>query len=380
MDFSWSDDQQQLREGAVKFAQERLNEDVVGRDRRGEFSRDLWQACAEFGAQGMPAPRAYGGGQYEPLDIVAVLEGLGYGCKDNGLLFSLGAHLWACEIPFIKFGTEEQKQRYLTRLCNGGAVGANGMTEPDSGSDAYALRTSAVEDGDHYVLNGTKIFVTNAPVADVFVIYARTGGKGFAGITCFVVERGTKGLALGQTFHKMGLRTSPMAEVVLQDCRVPRENVIGRKGSGSMVFNISMEWERLFIMATAVGSMQQQLERCTEYIKVRKAGHTPLSKHQVVAHKLVDMELRLEQCRLVLYRAAWQKGHKGMAMQESAMAKICVSEAYVHNCRDAIQLHGAYGYMEEYELERELRDAMACTLYSGTSEVQRNIMAGLKGL
>ena len=379
MDFAWSEQQQQLRDGAVKFGQS-LSEGMVARDRAAQFSRARWQRCAEFGLQGMVVPAAFGGGEHGPLEMAAILEGMGLGCRDNGLIFSIGAHLWACEIPIVLFGTDEQKQRWLPRLCSGEAVGANAMTEPDSGSDAYALRSVARLDGDHYVLNGTKTFVSNAPVADLFVTYARTGGKGFAGITGFVIEAGAAGLTVGPRFDKLGLRTSPMSEVAFDDCRVPADQVLGRVGSGSFVFNASMEWERLMIMASAIGSMEHLQQRCYAYARERKVGDKPICKHQAVSHKLVDMELRLQSARLMLLSAAWSKAHKGQAMAESAMAKLAVSEAYTHNCRDAIQLHGSYGYMVDYELERELRDATASTLYSGTSEVQRNIVAALKGL
>lgn len=374
MDFSWSEEQQQLRDGAQKFGAS-LNEGLAHRYKDAAFPRQLWDRCAEFGLQGMPVPGELGGGGHSALDMVAILEGVGLTCRDNGLIFSIGAHLWACETPLLLFGTDEQKQRHLRPMASGELIGANAMTEPDSGSDAYALRTTAVKDGDGYVLNGTKTFVTNGPVADLFITYGRTGGKGFAGITGFLVERGTPGLTVGPAFDKMGLRTSPMCEIAFEDCRVPKANILGRVGSGSFVFNSSMEWERLMIMASALGTMEHLLDRCTAYIKERG-----VSKHQAVAHKLVDMELRLESARAALYRAAWLKEVKGAAMRESAMAKVTASEAYVHACRDAIQLHGAYGFMVEYELERELRDATASTLYSGTSEVQRNIIAALKGL
>lgn len=380
MDFSWSDEQRELGEGAERFARGRLREGIVERDRQGHFDRDLWQACAEFGVQGLPIPVEHGGGGQDPLALVAILEGLGRGGLDNGLLFSIGAQLWACTTPIIKFGSEEQRRRYLPALASGACIAANGMSEPGSGSDAYALRTTATRDNDDYLLNGQKTFVTNAPVADLFVLYARTGGKGFSGITCFLVEKGTPGLSVGPPFQKMGLRTSPMAEVFLDECRVSSSAVLGRPGSGSMAFNYSMDWERLFIMAPALGAMQRIHDRCLEQVKTRTVGDQPLCKQQVIAHRLVDMDMRLEQARWLLYRAAWLKGQRGLAMAESARAKLAVSEAYVQGCREAMQLFGGYGYMTEYELERELRDALASTLYSGTSEVQRNIIAALKGL
>jgi len=381
MDFAWTDEQKQLHDGAVKFAGERLCDGVIQRDKDHLFSRELWQACADFGLQGLNTPEELGGGGHAPLEIVTILEGVGRGGRDNGLVFSVGAHLWACTVPLVKFGTAEQKARWLPGMASGELIAANGMTEPDTGSDAYALRTSAQKDGDAWVLNGQKTFVTNAPVADLFVVYARTGDKpGFAGITCFIIEKGTPGLTVGKPMEKMGLRTSPMAELFFDDCRVPGENLLGREGSGSMVFNMSMDFERLFIMAPALGAGRRLLERCVAHAKERKTGETPLGKHQSVAHTLVEMDLRLEQAGLALYQAAWIKGKRGVAMAESARAKLAVSHAYEQTCRDAVHLFGGYGYMVEYELERELRDATAATLYSGTSEVQRNIVAALKGL
>jgi len=381
MDFAWTDEQQELQDGARKFAAEALEPGADARDRNKAFSRELWRTCADFGLQGMPVPEAYGGGGHDPLSMVAILEGVGQGCSDNGLVFSVGAHLWACTMPILLFGTEAQKQRWLPGMVDGSLVAANGMTEADSGSNAYALRTTARKEGDHYVLDGAKVFVTNAPVADLFVVYARTGGKaGFAGITGFVVDKGTPGLSLGQRFHKMGLRASPMAEVVLDGCRVPADNVLGREGSGSMVFNMSMEWERLMILAPALGAMRRVVDRVVAHARQRKVGETPISKHQSCAHRLVNMELTLRSARLVLLQAAWRKAQEGQAMAESAMAKVTVSEAYVTICREAMQLYGGYGYMEDTQVERELRDALASTLYSGTSEVQRNIIAALTGL
>ena len=381
MDFALTQDQQELRDRAREFGESRLNEGLAERDRAGQFSRENWDACGEFGFQGIVVPEQYGGMGLKPCDIVAILEGAGQGCRDNGLLFSINAHLWACEVPILNFGTEDQKQKYLPKLSCGEWIAANAMTEPDSGSDAYALRTSARKEKDYYVLNGSKTFVTNAPMADVFVAYARTGGtKGFAGLSCFVIEKETPGLTIGNHLEKMGLRTSPMAEVAFDDCKVPERNRIGKEGAGIMIFSDSMEWERLFILSTCLGSMEHRLRACIQYAKTRKPGGTPISKHSAVADKIVQMQVRLETARLLLYQAAWVKERKRRAPMESAMAKMYVSDAYVQNARDTIQVYGGYGYMVEYGLERELRDAIASSIYSGTSEVQRNIVAGFMGL
>ena len=380
MDFDWTDDHLELRRGAVEFASRRLVEGVSERDRAGVFPRDLWDACAEFGLQGIQVPEEWDGGGHDLLSAVAILEGIGYGARDNGLVFSVAAHAASCEGPLAAFGSHAQKNEWLPRLASGSAIGATGVTEPDSGSNALALATTAVESRGDWVLDGTKTFVTNAPVADLFVIYARTGGSGFAGVTCFLVPRDSRGLTIGPPMDKMGLRTSPMSQIFLDGCRVPAGAVVGGVGSGAMVFNHTMDVERLLVMAPAIGVMERLLERCVEHARQRTTGSVPIGKHQAIAHRIADMELELEAARLLLYRAAWRRQHRGTATRESALAKLAVSEAYVASCRAAMQIFGGYGYVVDYEIERELRDALATTLYVGTSEVQRNLIAGLRGV
>lgn len=281
-----------------------------------------------------------------------------------------------CEVPIYHFGTEEQKQEYLPGLCKGDLIGANAMTEPDTGSDIHSLRTTATKEKDYYILNGSKTFVTNAPVADIFIIYARTSQtKGFTGISCFLVEKGTEGLTVGKHIEKMGLRTSPMAEVFFDNCKVPKENMIGKEGSGSLVLNDSMEWERIFILTSWIGAMERQIETCVRYAKVRKSGNKFIGQYQSLANKIVEMRIRLETSRLLLYKAAGIKNKNEHALMQASMTKLYISEACIRNCRDALQIFGGYGYTVEYEIERELRDALAATLYSGTSEIQKNIIA-----
>lgn len=379
MDFAWTDEQLSLRRGAVEFASARLADGVRERDRDGTFSRELWSACAEFGLQGILTAEASGGSGEDLLSAVAILEGIGYGGRDNGLVFSIVAHAASCAEPLATFGGDAQRQQWLPCLANGSVIGATGITEPDSGSSALALATTAVPDGPDWVLNGSKTFVTNAPVADLFVVYARTG-QGFGGISCFLIPRETAGLSIGPSIEKMGLRTSPMAQIYLDDCRVPPSSLVGAVGSGAMIFSQTMEVERLIVMAPVIGVMERLLEQCVRHARQRKPGATPIGKHQAVAHRIADMELQLEAARLLLYRAAWHRARRGTATRESALAKLAVSEAYVQICRDAMQIFGGYGYTAEYEIERELRDALAATLYVGTSEIQRNLVAGLRGL
>ena len=377
MDFAWTDEQLSLRRGAVEFASARLADGVRERDRDGTFSRELWSACAEFGLQGILTAEASGGSGEDLLSAVAILEGIGYGGRDNGLVFSIVAHAASCAEPLATFGGDAQRQQWLPCLANGSVIGATGITEPDSGSSALALATTAVPDGPDWVLNGSKTFVTNAPVADLFVVYARTG-QGFGGISCFLIPRESAGLSIGPSIEKMGLRTSPMAQIYMDDCRVPPSSLVG--AVGSVIFSQTMEVERLIVMAPVIGVMERLLEQCVRHARQRKPGATPIGKHQAIAHRIADMELQLEAARLLLYRAAWHRARRGTATRESALAKLAVSEAYVQICRDAMQIFGGYGYTAEYEIERELRDALAATLYVGTSEIQRNLVAGLRGL
>ncbi|MGH2597667.1 MAG: acyl-CoA dehydrogenase family protein [Actinomycetota bacterium] len=383
MEFGWSDEQQRLKDEIVRFAENELNDDLVQRDIDSEFSLDAWKKCAAFGIQGLPMPAEYGGGGVDAVTVMLAMEALGYGCRDNGLIFSLNAQMWSCQTPILRSGTEEQRQRYLPGLCDGSVIGVQCMTEPDSGSDAFALRTTATKSGDGYLLNGTKTFITNAPIADVFVVFASTdASKSFAGITAFLVDRHASGVSIGQPFKKMGLRTSPMSEVTFEDCTVPSTARLGPEGAGAAIFNSSMDWERSCILASTVGAMERQVERCIAYARERRQFGEPIGKFQAVSHKIVDMKIRLETSRLLLYRLGWQKRDGKSVPMESAMTKVYLSECFVQSSMDALQIHGGYGYLAELELEREVRDAIASRIYSGTSEIQRNLVAshlGLKG-
>jgi alkylation response protein AidB-like acyl-CoA dehydrogenase len=354
---------------------------MVARDREERFSREDWAKCAEFGIQGMPIPQEHGGLGLGIVSLIAVMEGLGYGCRDSGLLFSLNAHLWTNSIPILIYGTEQQRKKYLPGLCNGALIGANGASEADAGSDVFAMRTRAERRGDHYVLNGAKTFVTNAPFADLFVVYATIDrALGAMGVTAFIVERDTPGLGLGKKLEKMGLRTSPMAEVVFEDCQVPAANRLGREGRGVEIFECSMEWERGCILGSFLGVMSRQLEDCIAHARARKQFGQPIGKFQSVANRIVDMRVRLDVCRPLVYRIGYLKEQNKNAVLEASIAKLNVSEALVQSMMDAVQIFGGYGYMTEQGVERDLRDAVSSTLYSGTTEIQRNIIAKCLGL
>lgn len=372
-------DQTNLRDAAIKFARETLSQNMIDRDREAVFDRKDWQACADFGVLGMPIPKDHGGLGLGLTDLLAVMEGLGLGTRDQGLLFSLNAHLWTNSIPILLFGTEQQKQKYLPALTDGRLIGANAASEPQAGSDIFSMRTKATKENDHYILNGSKTFVTNAPIADLFVSYATLNPDlGPMGITAFIIEKETPGLIVSKKLDKLGLRTSPMAEVVFDNCRVPVSQRLGREGRGVGVFESSMEWERGCILASCLGVLERQLKECIEHARNRRQFGQPIGKFQSVANRLVDMKIRLDTCRPLVYRIGKLKDDNKDATTEAAIAKLHVSECFVKSCLDAVQIFGGYGYMTEMQIERDLRDSVGSTLYSGTSEIQRNIIA--KGL
>lgn len=381
MDFSWTEEQLAFKKAVIKFAQQELNTGIIERDRKGEISLENWHKCAQFGIQGLPVPEEFGGSGADVLTVMLAMEGLGYGCRDNGLIFAINAQMWSVQLPMLTFGSEEQKQKYLPGLCSGDIIGAHGMTEPDSGSDAYSLRTRADKVDGGYLLNGTKMFVTNAPIADIAVVFATVDpSKGRFGITAFIVTKEMQGFSISRHLEKMGLRTSPMAEIILQNCFVPEENRLGQIGGGTSIFTNSMGWERSSILGSQIGAMQYQLETSIRYARERRQFGQSIGKFQSVSNRIADMKVRLETARLLLYNVAWTKQQGKSAVLEAALAKLYLSECFVESSLDAIRIRGGYGYMTEFEVERDLRDSIGGIIYSGTSDIQRTIIARLSGL
>ena len=382
MDFSYSEEQTALRDSIVKFARAELNHGVIERDRAGTFSRELWRQCGRMNLLGLPVPESYGGASADPLTCAIALEALGYACHDGGLVFSLCAHMLACVVPVWKHGSEAQKERWLAGLCDGSYVGAHAITEPDSGSDTFAMRMHAERDGQGWRLNGSKTFISNGPEADVVVVFAITDAeKRFhGGVTAFLVGRSTAGFSSGQRFGKMGLRTSPVGELLFENAWVPDDAVLGTPGGGSAVFGTAMEWERALLVAAHVGTIERLLETSVKYARTRNQFGQAIGKFQAVAHKVADMKVQLEAARLLVYRTASRLTSSRSISLDASITKLFVSESLVKAALDTVQLHGGYGFMEEYEVERALRDAVGSTLYSGTSEMQRNIIGRWLGL
>ncbi|MCA9692608.1 MAG: acyl-CoA dehydrogenase family protein [Nannocystaceae bacterium] len=383
MDFKLTADQRELQRTIQRFARDHLNDGkVIERDRDGVFPRELWQRCGEMCLPGIVVPAEYGGAGLDALSAILAFESLGEHCDDGGLVFSLGAHLFSCVVPIWKSGNEEQRRRYLQGLSDGSLIAVNCMTEPGSGSDALSMKTRALPDGDGYRITGAKCFSTNAPVGDVFLVYAVTDpDKGFQGqITAFIVPADTKGVSVTRADTKMGLRTSPMGEVVFDEAYVPSSAILGSPGTGSAEFTRSMDWERIGLFASHVGVMARLLRTAIDYARTRSQFGQTIGKFQAVGHKIADMRVQLEAARLLTYRGGWRLSQGRNATLEASMTKLFVSEALLRAALDTVQVLGGYGYMAEYGVERVLRDSVASTIYSGTSEIQRNIIARWLGL
>jgi alkylation response protein AidB-like acyl-CoA dehydrogenase len=365
----------------LHFARSRLAEGAREREAAGTFDRRLWDLAAEFGLAGLPIPEEWGGSGLDAVDTMLVVEALGKGCEDGGLVFSLCAHMFASAVPIWRSGSATHRERYLRDLAAGKLICANGTSEPDAGSDVYAMKTTAERAGNEYVLNGTKCFTTNAPVADVFLIYGTTSpGRKVFGISAFLVPRDTPGLRVAPEKPKTGLRTSPWGTIYLDNCHVPESARVGPEGCGASLFAESMIWERGCLFAYYVGAMERSLERCIEHARSRiQFGHR-LGAFQSVSNRIVDMKLRLEASRLLLYRAG-ELHRAGKRCDEAvALSKLWISEAALQSGLDAVQIFGGTGVATDSGVDALMRDAVPARIFSGTSEMQRAIIARMLGL
>lgn len=382
MDFGLTAQQRALRDEVAGFARDQLGRDAAGHDRDGTFPWEDWRRCAAYGVLGWPVPTEYGGSGYDPLTTIIALEALGYGCRDNGLVFAVNNHLWGCAIYLMEHGSADLRRRYLKRMCAGELIGAQALSEPEAGSDVLSLRTTATRDGDRYLLDGEKWFISNGPVAGAFVVFARTATAGAPQdqLSAFLVTTDMPGVEVVRTLDKMGLRSTPMGVLRLTSTPVPEENLLGGHGRGYTVFTSTIEWERAFMFAGNVGAMQRLLDQCVAHATTRRQFGRPVGTFQAVAHQIADMKIRLELARLALYQVGWLKREGRLALLEATIAKVFISESLVQTATAAADVHGARGYVADWGIERELRDALGGPIYAGTSAVHRGILAELLGL
>jgi alkylation response protein AidB-like acyl-CoA dehydrogenase len=368
MDFSLTKEQKEYRQRIIDFARENLNDSRYYE----EFSKDMWKKVSDFGLLGITIDDEYGGLGESYTTAAIAFESLGYACKNNGFIFVINNHIWVSQNLINLYGSKELKEKYLPDMVEGKKIGAIAITEAEAGSDAFSMVTIAVEDGDDFVLNGTKMFISNGPIAEVFIVFAVTKEAPDKKITAFVVERNFEGVSTGKDIEMMGLHACPTSELILNNVRVPKENILGKLDFGSTSMTGALELERCFEFVPHIGVMQRIMEECIKQANRRKQFGKPIGENQAISHKIAEMEVSIEMARLMLYKIAWLKDQKKSAYLETSIFKLFVSENYIKTCRDAMQIFGAYGYTKECGMEKELRDALASSIYSGTNEMQKN--------
>jgi butyryl-CoA dehydrogenase len=374
MDFQPTREQEMIRESVRAFATEVLKPRAAEFDRTREFPYDNYRRCAEMNLTGMMIPEEYGGAGFDAVSYVIAIEEVSRACASTGVILSVNNSLFCG--PILRFGTESQKQTHLAPHARGEKIGAYCLTEPGAGSDAAALRTSAIRKGDHYVLNGNKVFVTNGVAAHTFLVYATFDPKlKHRGICAFIVERETPGLRLGKPEHKMGITCSGSVEIVFEECAVPAANLLGAEGEGFKIAMDTLDGGRIGIAAQSLGIAQAALDESLAYSTSREAFGRPIADLQAIQWKLANMATELEAARLLAYRAAWARDTRGRVSLQSSMAKLFASEMCMRAAKEAVQIHGGYGYINEYTVERLFRDAKITEIYEGTSEIQRVVIA-----
>lgn len=373
MIFELTEDHQMMRKLARDFAEKECRPGLEERDEKEEFSRELFVKMGELGFNGVVFPEEYGGTGADYISYAIIVEELSR--VDASMGVTLSAHLSLGSYPIYKFGSHEQKMKYLKPLAEGTALGAFGLTEPMAGSDASGTRTMYVDGGDCWILNGSKIFITNAYYADTYVVFAQSDrSKGHKGISAFIVEKGTPGFSFGQKLKKMGIRSSATYELVFEDCRIPKENLLGKEGDGFKIAMNTLDGGRIGIAAQALGIAQGAYEAAVKYAKERQQFGQQIAGFQNTQFTLADMATQIEAARLLVYQAAYLDSAGKPFGKQSAMAKLFASETAMWVTTKAVQIFGGYGYSREYPVERMMRDAKITEIYEGTSEVQRLVI------
>lgn len=379
MEFKLNDEQELLRDTIREFVETEVAPIAAEIDLEERFPEELIPQLGEIGVMGIPIPEEYGGVGMGNLEYVMAVEEISKACASTGVTVS--AHTSLCCWPILNFGTEEQKQKYLPGLATGEKLGAFGLTEPNAGTDAAMQATTAVDEGDYFLLNGSKIFITNGSYADVYVIFGMTDKSiGNKGISAFILEKGMEGFTFGSKEHKMGIRGSATYELVFDNVKVPKENLLGKVGQGFKIAMATLDGGRIGIAAQALGIAQGAIDLASAYVKERIQFGKPISAFQNTQFTLADMQTRVDASRLLVYRAACMKDAGEKYSAEAAMAKLFASETAGYVTSKAVQLYGGYGYTREYPVERMMRDAKITELYEGTSEVQKMVIAANMGI
>ncbi len=375
MNFSLTREQQMVKKMMKEFAETEIEPIAEELDAEARYPYETVAKLGELGIMGMPFPQEYGGAGSDYVTYVMAIEEMSKVCASHGVIVQ--THNALCCWPIFTYGTEEQKRKYLPDLLSGKKLGAFGLTEPNAGTDAAMQQTKAVHKGDHWLLNGTKVFISGGGIADVYVIMAMTDkSKGTRGISSFIVEKGMPGFSRGKKENKMGIRGSIAAELVFEDCMVPKENLLGEMGKGFKVAMTALDVGRLGIAAQALGIAQGAFDRTVVYMKQRKQFGRTLNKFQALAFEMAEMKTRIDGARLLLYNAA-DKRQKGLpSTMEAAQAKLACSETAMYVTTKAVQFHGGYGYIKDYPVERMMRDAKITEIYEGTSEVMKMVISG----
>jgi len=374
MYFKLSEEHEMIRKMVRDFAKNEVAPTAAERDEEERFDREIFDKMAELGLTGIPWPEEYGGIGSDYLAYCIAVEELSRVCASTGV--TLSAHTSLAGWPIYKFGSEEQKQKYLRPMAQGEKIGAYGLTEPGSGSDAGGMRTTARLEGDHYVLNGSKIFITNGGIADIYVVFALTDPSSkHKGTSAFIIESDFPGFSVGKKEQKMGIRSSPTTEIMFEECRVPKENLLGEEGEGFKIAMMTLDGGRNGIAAQAVGIAQGALDAATEYAKERVQFGKPIAAQQGVGFKLADMATSVEAARLLTYQAAWLESEGLPYGKESAMSKLFAGDTAMKVTTEAVQVFGGYGYTKDYPVERYMRDAKITQIYEGTQEIQRLVIS-----
>lgn len=379
MEFSFTQEQLMFKEQVIRFAKKEIVPRVQEHELKGEFDAHSFQRLGEFGILGLHFPENLGGSDADVVTTVLAGEALGEAGVDGGLTLAYGAHTFLCADTIFTHGTDAQRKKYIPKLASGEWIGCMGLTEPGAGSDAASLAMRAENRGDRYILNGNKMFITNGPIADVAVVYAKTEKESrHAGVSAFIVEKGTPGFSAGKNLIKMGVRTSHTSELIFEDCEIPADNLIGQEGAGFLMAMQTVEWDRSALLAPFVGGMTYVLGKCIQYAKERHQFGRPIGQFQAIKHKLADIKIFIEATRSLVYRIAWSKDQgRPLNHLAAAVAKLFVGDWGLGPANDAMVLHGGYGYCHEYEVERSFRDSRLAPIGGGTSEIQKKIISKL---